>query len=200
MRGCDAEEVLLIPETEWDDETWTVSSPFKDDADKFLPGIENDHIELDMSAMRPTDEDEESPTLTPARNATKNASPTANDTEAEMARRLGLKDDATFTSQAAGHVSRVTGATANTNGANTFRTTDTAGAKRSFREKCLELARARQAKIQEVNNTADPSNGSEESPKDSQDAPTSNGSAAATPNKPSPASLPEAKKGGGAIA
>jgi hypothetical protein len=117
-----------------------------------------------------------------------------------MARRLGLKDDATFTSQATGHVSRLIGATANTNRANTFRTTNTASAKRCFREKCLELARARQAKIQEVNNTADPSSGSEKSPKDSQGAPTSNGSAAATPDKPSAAGLPEAKKGGGATA
>ena len=115
-----------------------------------------------------------------------------------LKRRLGLKDDATFTSQATGHVSRVTGATANTNGANTFRTTDTAGAKRSFREKCLEIARARQARIQEVNSTTDPPSGSEESTKDSQGVPASNGSAAATLDKPSVADLPEATKGGGA--
>jgi hypothetical protein len=61
MRGCDAEEVLLVPETEWDDETWTVSSPFEDDADKFLRRIENDHIELDMLAMRPSDQTKNHP-------------------------------------------------------------------------------------------------------------------------------------------
>ena len=198
MRGCDTEEVLLIPETEWDEATWTVTTPFEDDAEEFLRGIERDQIVLDMSAMRPPDEDDDLSTPAPDRDANNNTSPTVNDVEAEMARRLGLKDDATFTSQATGHVSRVTGATANTNGANTFRTTDTAGAKRSFREKCLEIARARQAKIQEVNSATDPQSGSEESTKDSQGVPASNGSATATPDKPSVADLPEATKGGGA--
>jgi hypothetical protein len=44
--------VLLIPETEWDPSTWTVTSPFEEATDEFLAySAQHKGIVLDMSAM-----------------------------------------------------------------------------------------------------------------------------------------------------
>jgi hypothetical protein len=194
LRGCDSDEVLLITETEWDSEKQVVTTPFEDDADKFLRGIDEAEFEFDISVLRqgPLDNTPSTPAAgTPQGTG---ISPT----QAEYARRLGLKDDATFTTEATGHVSRVTNATAATNGANTFRSTTTADAKRSFREKCLERARAKASQIADhINNENQSDRGG--SANSSSGKPASKGSAASTP-KSSSAKLHDREKGGGAPA
>jgi hypothetical protein len=52
LRGCDSDEVLLITETEWDSEKQVVTTPFEDDADEFLRGIDEAEFEFDISVLR----------------------------------------------------------------------------------------------------------------------------------------------------
>lgn len=194
FKGCDAEEVALITDTDWVDETDEIITPFHDETTEFLQGAEADGLVLDMSALRQDDSDDDEPNP-------RNSAPTANQEPApenreEFARRLGLRDDATFTSAATDHVSRVTGATANTNGADTFRSADTAEQRRSFRDQRLELARQRAAAIA-ASISNNPTNPTDESHTQGQSS--SIESAASAPEN-SDADLPEDNRGGGASA
>lgn len=187
LASCDPEPVLLIPETEWDPSTWTVTSPFEEATDEFLASAQHEGIVLDMSAMA----------VSPNFN---NHSPNPNgysDREIEAARRLRLKDDATLTSQNTGAVSRVTTATQNTTGADTFRTTTSTERRRNFREDCLRKARA---SSQQATSLLQPSLSNNDlglSP-GSKGQPASKGSAATPPSKTDSTNLSSAMRGSGA--
>jgi hypothetical protein len=203
FKGCDPEEVLLSINCDFDVDTMTVSNPFEDKADEFVRlGVE-DGFTLDISALQPG---EHKTAATPGDpKPTDNGmsqSPTSRQQAQReaFAKRLRLKDDATFTSKNSDAVSRVTGATANTNGAATFRSTTTADKNRDFRAQCLEKARlkaAQTAAAAAINNSKAKSG----SPPNSQGPPASKGSAAAVPKtSPATANLPSASTDGGAPA
>eukprot|EP00956_Cyclotella_meneghiniana_P012009 scaffold16990_cov79-Cyclotella_meneghiniana.AAC.4 len=114
------------------------------------------------------------------------------------AKRLGLKDDDTFATRNSDVVSRATGATINTTGAASFRSTTTADKHRDFRAERLEKARLEAAQTAAM---AEIAQSPAVSPpiQNSQGAPAFNGSAAAIPKtKFTSAALPSVSRDGGA--
>jgi hypothetical protein len=202
--GCDPEEVLLSIQCDFDPVNLTVNNPFEDRADEFVRLAEEDGIVMDLSALNTdADDDDEAQDLPAATDEEKVQadSPPCN-VQAQrdaFAKRLRLKDDATFASQDSGAVSRVTGATANTSGAASFRSTTTADQNRDFRSKCLEAARLKAAQTSAASSIKT----SKLPPPQptSQGQPAYKGSAATTPKVNSTsANLPSTSKGGGARA
>ena len=179
LKGCDSEEVLLVTETDWNDDSMTVTTPFSNAGDDFIQSVDDNGLVLDISAM--TDE---------ARAALSPEAPT-NPQESDYARRLRLKDDASFTTRNSDAVSRVSSATANTSGAASFRSNTTTDNNRDFRDQCLERARLRASQA-----AASMTGGNQSS----QGGPASNGAASAAHQASSTADLPGDKTGGGAPA
>jgi hypothetical protein len=177
LKSCDPDTVLLLPETEWDPATWSILTPFEDAEDEFVRTIEEEGMVLDLSAMedQPSDQDE------------------------EVARRLRLSDDATFATRNSAAMSRVSNATMNTSGADSFRSSNTADARRDFRANCLRRARevARNATSPATQNNHQVDSASQA---ESQGQPAREGSAATTSDKPDSANLPSVVGGSGASA
>jgi hypothetical protein len=123
--------------------------------------------------------------------------------EQAILRRLGLRDDDTFATRASDAVSRATGADNATNGADSFRSSNTTDIRRSYKEKCLEIAKLKaELAAQSIDDKDDGSISSDNESTTSQGSPTSKGSAAATPKAKatSAADLPDVNRGGGANA
>jgi hypothetical protein len=51
LKTCNPEIVLLIAETEWNADTWIITTPFEDAADEFVQTATEEGIVLDTSAM-----------------------------------------------------------------------------------------------------------------------------------------------------
>jgi hypothetical protein len=206
FKGCDPEEVLLSIDCDFDVDTMTVSNPFEDKADKFVRlGVEGGFT-LDLSALKPDGEQEPAAVLGEPKltdNEKSQSPPSKLQLQAQreaFAKRLRLKDDATFTSKNSDAVSRVTGATANTDGTASFCSTTTAEKNRDFRAQCLEKARleaAQTAAAAAINNSKAKSGASPIL----QGPPASKESAAAVPKtSPTTANLPSASTDGRAPA
>jgi hypothetical protein len=186
LQRCDPEELLLITDTDFDKDNLVVTTPFHDIDDEFVRQAREDGILLNMPDT--TEQDFIS-----------SSGPTA--VELEMARQLRLKDDATFATKNSDAVSRVTGATANTTGAASFRSTTTADANRDFSQKRLEAARLKAAETAASISASHSQDNPSDSPANSQGSPASKGSAAAIPKaKSTSATLPSASRDGGAPA
>ena len=175
LKSCDPDIVLLLPETEWDPATWSISTPFEDAEDEFVRTIEEEGMILDLSAM------EEQSSVQ----------------DEDVARRLRLSDDATFATRNSAAMSRVSNATVNTSEADSFRSSNTADARRDFRANCLRRAReaARNATSPAPQNNQRIDSASQA---ESQGQPARKGSAATTSDKPDSANLPSAVGGSGA--
>eukprot|EP00956_Cyclotella_meneghiniana_P015748 scaffold24418_cov20-Cyclotella_meneghiniana.AAC.1 len=44
LKGCEMDDVYLIGETDWDNNTWTVTTPFEDAEDEFARRVEEDGL------------------------------------------------------------------------------------------------------------------------------------------------------------
>jgi hypothetical protein len=145
MADCDPEEVLLISETDYDKERRMVITPFEEPEDEFVRLAEEDGIVLDLSSMEQPSADDNVGQDGVAQQQVHDSPDPQNQLRADYARRLRLRDDATFETRNSDVVSRVTGATVNTYGAMSNRTTTTVDANRNFRDECLARARAKAA-------------------------------------------------------
>jgi hypothetical protein len=201
FKGCDPEEVLLAFECDFDVKNMTVSNPFEDKADEFVRLAAQDGFTLDLSSMQLDSSTEamSGEANPPAEQTNEHSPPSRVQAQRDaFAKRLCLKDDATFTSKNSDAVSRVTGATMNTDGAASFRSTTTADKNRDFRAQCLEKARLKAAQTaaaaaihSSISKSVPPST--------SQGPPASKGSAAAVPKTNlTSATMPSASTDGGA--
>ncbi|KAL3798647.1 hypothetical protein ACHAWO_003199 [Cyclotella atomus] len=171
LKSCDPDTVLLLPETEWHPETWSISTPFEDAEDEFVRTMEEDGIVLDMSAMEEQ----------------------VSEKDEDYARRLKLSDDATFATKNSAAISRVTNATINTSGADSFRSSNTADARRDFKANCIR--RAREA----ANNATRPASQNNQQTDSANQAelqgqPACKGSAATTSDKTDTSRAPSVKR------
>ena len=112
--------------------------------------------------------------------------------------RMGIRDDATFATRATDAASRVSDATFNTTGADTFRTTTSAEQQRSFREQCIAKAKGRASEIAESLNSKKKPATDGASPNDLQGKPASKGPATTAPSKTTDANEHKATMGSGA--
>ena len=205
LTTCDPEEVLLAIDSDFNIDDMTVSNPFEDKGDEFVRQAMEDGMTLDLSAM--TEQDSVQPQPTAPAAAAAGSTPeqeTSPDSGIQaqrdaFAKRLRLKDDDTFATRNSDAVSRVTGATINTSGAASFRSTTTADANRDFRTKRLEKARLKAAQNAAAAEIAQ--NAATSSTQTSQGSPASNGLAAAIPKtNPTSAISPSVSRNGGAPA
>jgi hypothetical protein len=203
MTECDADDVLLITKTDYDTENRRLITPFAEPDDEFLCAAEEDGLMLDLTAME-TQQPNNSQSPTDGAIPSNVPIDPQSALRANYARRLRLRDDSSFTTRNLDAVSRVTGATANTSGAMSNRTTTTIDANRTFCERCLEHGRdkaaANIAAIREARQQApDPDNDHQSDT--SQGQPASEGSAAAVSKTNSTsANLPSVSRDGGAPA
>ena len=213
LKGCDMDEVYLISETDWDHETYTVSTPFEDAEDEFARTAEEDGLVFDMSALAPPSSPTKvntaappTPTATTPANANTGTAGENNvnskgyymsEEQQAAVDAMGIRDDATFATRATDAASRVSGATANTSGANTFRSATTADNKRSFWEECLAKAKR---KASDIAGAIHPNQtGSDQAESTNlQGKPASKGLATTSPSKTSEANSREAAMGSGA--
>jgi hypothetical protein len=148
LKTCDPEEVLLAIDSDFNIEDMTVSNPFEDKGDEFVRQAIEDGMTLDLSAMIGQDTTAP-PTDSAPVEATNDQDHSPNSRlQAQRdayAKRLRLKDDDTFATRNSDAVSRATGATINTTGAASFRSTTTADKHRDFRAERLEKARLKAA-------------------------------------------------------
>eukprot|EP00956_Cyclotella_meneghiniana_P013313 scaffold19184_cov46-Cyclotella_meneghiniana.AAC.3 len=213
LKGCEMDDVYLIGETDWDNTTWTVTTPFEDAEDEFARRVEEDGLVFDMSALAPPTfppvSQESAPTATPqTETANSNqqdpsATPAAV-TEDNINSRgyymseehqaavdgMGIRDDESFATRATGAASRVSDETKNTSGAHTFRSQTTVDKKRSYRDQCIANAKRRAEEFADSLRSINPPN--------LQGTPASNGPAITAPGKTSPANSHEAMMGSGA--
>ena len=140
LKTCDPEEVLLAIDSDFNIEDMTVSNPFEDKGDEFVRQAIEDGMTLDLSAMIGQDTTAP-PTDSAPVEATNDQDHSPNSRlQAQRdayAKRLRLKDDDTFATRNSDAVSRATGATINTTGAASFRSTTTADKHRDFRAERL---------------------------------------------------------------
>ena len=110
-----------------------------------------------------------------------------------------IRDDATFATRATDAASRVSSATANTNGADTFRSTTSADNRRNYRDECLANAKRKAAEIAAASRSSSTVTENAQSDNSTlQGKPASNGSATTSPSKTSDANSREAAMGSGA--
>ena len=204
LKGCDMDEVLLITETDWDHSTWKVTTPFEDAADEFTRRVEEDGLIFDMAALAPpTPQSGEAAIPTAAatngeagENVTSKGFYMSSERQAAVAA-MGLREEDSFGTRATDAASRVSGATANTSGADTFRSRTTVDNNRSHRAKCIENARRKAEEI--ANSLLSPqTGGTPVNPTKMQGKPASKGPATTAPGKTSEATSREAMMGSGA--
>eukprot|EP00956_Cyclotella_meneghiniana_P023577 scaffold46160_cov42-Cyclotella_meneghiniana.AAC.2 len=214
LKGCEMDDVYLIGETDWDNDTWTVTTPFEDAEDEFARRVEEDGLVLDMSALAPptpppvfqepvptappqtgtADSNQQNPLATPAAATEENINSRGYYMSAEHQAAvdgMGIQDDGSFATRATGAASRVSDATKNTSGAHTFRSQTTVDKKRSYRDQCIDNAKRKAEEFAESLRSINPPN--------LQGPPASKGPATTAPGKTSPANSHEARMGSGAI-
>eukprot|EP00956_Cyclotella_meneghiniana_P024908 scaffold50863_cov42-Cyclotella_meneghiniana.AAC.1 len=181
LKGCEMDEVYLINETDWDGDTWKVSTPFEDAEDEFARRVEEDDSIFDMSALAPPTPPAAPAVPTPnAPNQSVPANPTQQDTQATQppgpaenvtsrgyymssehqaaVDGMGNRDDDSFATRARGAASRVSDATKNTSGAHSFRSKTTVDIKRSYRAECIENAKRKAEEFADSLRSNNPNN------------------------------------------
>ena len=213
LKGCELDDVYLISETDWDNTTWTVTTPFEDAEDEFVRRVAEDGLVFDMAALAPptpppvsqesapaappqaeaTTSNQQDPSATPAAVTEENINSHGYYMSAEHQAAvdgMGIRDDETFATRATGAASRVSDATKNTSGAHTFRSQTTVDKNRSYRDQCIANAKRRAEEFADSLRSINPPN--------LQGTPASNGPATTSPGKTSPANSREAMMGSGA--
>jgi hypothetical protein len=208
FRGADMELLAMITETtDWNKGKLEVTCTFTDAADEFIKGIEDDELFLDLSGMemeQQRDQSQEQPSQPPHDDHPIGSAVPPK--EQELLKRMGLRDDDTFASCNTDAVSRVTGATAATNGAASGRSATSVDIRRSFKEKVIEIARLKAelaaASINAANETETQDNLPDEESNLPQGSLTLTGHAAAAPKAKATfaADLPKVNRGSGASA
>jgi hypothetical protein len=181
FKGADMELLAMITETtDWNKDMLEVTCTFTDAADEFIKGIEDDELFLDLAGMemeQQRDKSQEQPPQPPHDDHPIGSAVPPK--EQELLKRMGLRDDDTFASRNTDAVSRVTGATAATNGAASGRSATSVDIRRSFKEKVLEIARLKAelaaASINAANETETQDNLPDEESDLPQGSPTSTG-------------------------